>query len=119
MSNAYSDTLEKLLHQAHPRLFNAHQVAFKNCFGAVAGYVDGRIFVSCGKFGVALRLSLEVLAELLKEAGVSHLRYFPKGHVKKEYAVLPRSMIDDRDRFRELLDKSVAFVLSTSPSFLS
>jgi hypothetical protein len=28
---------------------------FKSVFGAVGGYVDGKIFVSCGKFGVALK----------------------------------------------------------------
>ena len=119
MSNAYSDTLEKLLSQANPELFTTHPITFKNCFGAIAGYVDDRIFVSCGKFGVALRLPPEVLTALLKEMGVSRLRYFPKGHVKKEYAVLPRRMIDNQDRFRELLDKSVTFVLSMSPSFFS
>ena len=112
MSSIYSNTLEKLLHQAHPRLFSTHQVTYKNCFGAIAGYVDGRIFVSCGKFGVALRLAPEVLAALLKETGVSPLRYFPKGHVKKEYAVLPKRILDDRGRFRQLLDESIEFALS-------
>jgi hypothetical protein len=33
-----------------------YDLEFKNCFGAVADYVDGRIFCSCGKFGQALRL---------------------------------------------------------------
>ena len=116
MSNTYSDTLEKLFHQVHPELFIVHQITFKNCFGAIAGYVDGHIFASCGKFGVALRLPPEVLAELLKEAGVAHLQYFPNGHVKKEYAVLPKSMIDDRGRFRELVGKSVDFALSRAYS---
>ena len=112
MSDTYSDTLKKLLHQAHPGIFSAHQVTFKNCFGAIAGYVDGCIFVSCGKFGVALRLPPEVLVALLKEADVSPLRYFPQGHVKKEYAVLPKRILDDRGRFRQLLDESIEFVLS-------
>ena len=111
MSSIYSVTLEKLLHQAHPSLFSTHQVTFKNCFGAIAGYVDGRIFVSCGKFGVALRLTPKTLTELLKEEGVASLRYFPKGHVKKEYAVLPKRILDDRGRFRQLLDESIEFVL--------
>ena len=111
MSNAYSDTLEKLLSQANPELFTTHSIAFKNCFGAIAGYVDGRIFVSCGKFGVALRLSPNILIALLKEEA-SSLRYFPKGHVKREYAVLPKRILDDRGRFRQLLDESIEFVLS-------
>ena len=115
MSSIYSNTLEKLLHQAHPRLFSIHQVTYKNCFGAIAGYVDGRIFVSCVKFGVALRLAPEILAALLKETGVSPLRYFPKGHVKKEYVILPRRILDDHDRFRKIVDESIAFALFAPP----
>ncbi len=29
------------------------------------------------------------------EKGVKHLKYFPKGHVKKEYAVLPKRILED------------------------
>ncbi len=59
---SYISRLETLLKQSAPRLRVTHQVEFKNCFGAVTGYVDGHIFVSCGKFGVALRLPPETLA---------------------------------------------------------
>ena len=112
MDTTYSEILEKLLRQAHPELFTIHPITFKNCFGAIAGYADGRIFVSCGKFGLALRLTPKTLTELLKEEGVSSLRYFPKGHVKKEYAVLPKRILDDPDRFRRLLDESIDYALS-------
>jgi len=40
---------------------------FKNFFGAVTGYVDGHIFVSCGKFGVALRLPPDTLLGSLRD----------------------------------------------------
>ncbi|MBI3605278.1 MAG: TfoX/Sxy family protein [Nitrospirae bacterium] len=92
-----------------------HQLEFKNCFGAIAGYVDGRIFVSCGKFGVALRLPPENLESLFKEKGVKPLKYFPNGHIKKEYAVLPQQIIEDEQRFKKLINKSIKFV-SLSPA---
>ena len=56
--------------------------------GAVAGYVDGRIFASCGAFGVALCLPPPPLERVLAQDSVGPLRYFPKGHVKKQYTVL-------------------------------
>jgi TfoX/Sxy family transcriptional regulator of competence genes len=87
---------------------------FKNCFGAVVGYVNGNIFVSCGKFGLALRLPPETLIELFEEADVSPLKYFKKGHTKKEYAVIPKRIIDDHSRFKKLLDVSIKFALSMS-----
>lgn len=104
---SYVSRLETLLKQSDPRLLVTHQLEFKNFFGAVTGYVDGHIFVSCGKFGVALRVPPETLAELFREDDVSLLRYFPKGHVKREYAVVPQRIMDDRARFTRLVETSV------------
>ena len=103
--------MTKLLKQTRPRLATTHQLTFKNVFGAVAGYVNGRIFISCGKFGLALRLPPEILNDLFKDKGVRRLKYFPNGHVKKEYAVLPNRMIEDRQLFKKLLDKSIEYSL--------
>jgi hypothetical protein len=103
-----------LLESAYPRLPGKHRLAFKNCFGAVAGYVDDKIFISCGKFGVALRLPPGVLTDLFKEKGVARLKYFPNGHIKKEYAVIPSRILGDHARSEELLDKSVKYALCRS-----
>ncbi len=54
----------------------------------------------------------ETLAELFREEDVSLLRYFPKGHVKREYAVVPQRMMDDRGRFKRLVETSVKYALS-------
>ena len=101
----------KLLKQARPRLNTAHQLEFKNCFGAIAGYVNGHIFISCGKFGVALRLPPETLDILFQEKGVKHLKYFPNGHIKKEYAILPKRMVENELQFKKLVDKSIKYSL--------
>jgi len=110
----YSNKLEDLLKRVRPRLAITHDLEFRNCFGAVASYVDGNIFASCGKFGLALRLPPQTLTELFGESDVSPLKYFEKGHVKKQYAVIPERIINDRARFRKLLDKSVKFALPVS-----
>ena len=107
MDNKYLDTLEKLLKHVRPKLPTTHKLEFKNCFGAIAGYINGNIFVSCGKFGVALKLPPETLAGLFREKGVLHLKYFPNGHIKKEYAVISQRIIDKKYYFKRLLDKSI------------
>ncbi len=107
--NQYFNQVTKILKQARPRLAMTHQLEFKNCFGAIAGYIDGHIFISCGKFGIALRLPPETLESLFDEKGVKHLKYFPNGHIKKEYAVLPQEIIENKQRFKELLDKSIKY----------
>ena len=112
MKNKYFDKLIKLLKQANPKLYTTHGVEFKNVFGAVGGYVDGRIFISCGKFGIAPRLPSEILENLFQEKDVKRLKYFSKGHIKKEYAVLPNRILQDKNRLRKILNESVKYVLS-------
>jgi len=81
-----------------------------------------KIFITCGKFGLALRLpelsficawrsSVAVpLSEFPPPAGgVKKLKYFPHGHVKKEYAVLPQRILEDPARFKKLVDQSIRF----------
>ena len=108
MNDKYLHRLKALLRQARPRLARTHRLTFKNVFGAVGGYVNGRIFISCGTFGVALKLPSEALEILFRERGVKHLKYFPKGHVKKEYAVIPKRILNNKLQFKRLLGKSIA-----------
>ena len=112
----YSTKLQRLLRQARPSLAARHKLEFKPCFGATAGYVDGHIFTSCGKFGVALRLPPQTLSELFREGDVLRLKYFPNGHVKKEYAVIPSRIIENPSCFKKLIDSSVKSALLDDPS---
>jgi hypothetical protein len=116
MNADYLNRVATLLSEVRPDLRTVHKLEFRNCFGAVAGYVDCHIFISFGKFGVALRLPRETLGELFQEKDVLHLKYFPKGHIKKEYAVIPKRILDDRGRFEEFLDLSIRFALSVIAS---
>jgi len=109
MATDYRGKLESILKQVRPRLASTHNLEFKNCFGAVAGYVDGNIFCSCGRFGLALRLPEKTLSELFQEKGVKKLKYFPNGHVKKEYAVLPKRILEDPAHLKKRVDQSIRF----------
>ena len=112
MKSKYFAALTSLLAEVRPGLAVTHRLAFKNVFGAVAGYVNDRIFISFGTFGLAVRLPPQTLGRLFTEKGVKRLRYFPNGHVKKEYAVLPRRMIGDRRQFKKLINQSIEYALS-------
>ena len=65
--NKHFDKVTSLLKLARPELTTTYQLTFKNVFGAVGGYVDGRIFISCGRFGIALRLPPEILDDLFEK----------------------------------------------------
>jgi len=106
-NNPYRNQLESLLKKARPRLSSTHNLEFKPCFGAIAGYVNGEIFISCGKFGVALKLPAKTLAVLFLEDKAKPLKYFPKGHVKKEYDILPRHILEEPSKLKKLIDRSI------------
>ena len=110
MENKYLNKITALLKQVHPKLSTTHQLEFKNVFGAVGGYVNGKIFISCGKFGVALKLPEKTLVELFMEKDVKHLKYFSKGHIKKEYAVIPKRILVNKRLFQKLVDTSIQFI---------
>ncbi len=106
--SGYKEQLQNILDQSYPQLAGRHTLTFKNSFGAVAGYVDGRIFCSCGAFGFALKLPEANRDEVFK-AGGKPLKYFAKGHIKKEYAVIPQPLIADKKSMRALIKKSVKY----------
>lgn len=113
MNEEFRRALSGILAASLPEDFSARALEFKAVFGAVAGYADGKLFVSYGKFGLALKLPPGPRAELLEREGGTPLRYFPKGHIKKEYVVIPRRMLDDGPAFRGLVAQSVEYVLAS------
>ncbi len=111
--NKYLSTIISLLKQAHPELTTAYRLEFKNVFGAVGGYVNGEIFISSGKFGITLRLPSNILDALFQEKEAKHLKYFSNGHIKKEYAVLSKQILENKHQLKELIDESIKFVLKS------
>ena len=105
----YKEQLQKILSGAYPQIEKRYKLEFKNCFGAMAGYADGNIFCSYGKFGFALKLPLEDVRRLLKEEA-EPLKYFLNGHVKKDYAVLPEAMINNEKQLNKFIGVSITFV---------
>jgi len=109
-TNDYLEEITKLLERVRPKLAAEHRLELKRVFGAVGGYVNGNIFISCGKFGIALRLPPKILDRLFREIDVAPLRYFAKGHIKKQYAVIPQRLLKDKREFGKLLDESISFL---------
>jgi hypothetical protein len=109
VNDAYLVELNGLLDRAIPQLASTDRLSFEGVFGAVGGYVDDNIFISCGKFGVALRLPPAALRGVFEADDVQPLRYFPKGHVKREYAVIPNRILEDTGHLSQLIGESVSF----------
>jgi TfoX/Sxy family transcriptional regulator of competence genes len=89
------------------------EISYKSVFGAVAAYTGGRIFLTCGKFGLGLKLDGETCADLIAAKAGAPLKYFEKGHVKRGYVVLAEVVLADPARLRTLIRQSVKFAAST------
>ena len=111
MNNKYLEEITTLLKEVRPGLATNHNLEFRNVFGAVGGYANGKIFISCGKFGVALRLPPDTLASLFQEKEAKHLKYFPNGHIKKEYALLSKHILKNKEGLKKFVDKSIKYLL--------
>ena len=116
MNAEHLERLTQALHRARPRLSRTHELQFKPVFGAVAGYVRHHIFISCGNFGRALKLPPSRCTALLAERGSKPLRYFPNGHIKKNYVVLPASIIGNPARFKSLVNESIKYAVQSDRS---
>jgi len=110
--NDHKKRLNAILHDAWPDIDKHYALDFRKLFGVVGGYINDKIFCSCGDFGFALKLPSEDVGALLKE-GAHPLKYFPNGHIKKDYAVLTDTMIKEHEILCGLIKKSINF--STTP----
>ncbi|MDP6875873.1 MAG: TfoX/Sxy family protein [Alphaproteobacteria bacterium] len=87
-----------------------YEISYKSVFGAVAAYANGKIFLTNGKFGLAAKLAYETCQGLMAEGVGAPLKYFEKGHVKRNYVVLSADLLKDEERRNELVKLSAAFV---------
>jgi TfoX/Sxy family transcriptional regulator of competence genes len=111
MAKIFLDELIRIIDRVTSGRIGDVVVECKHFFSGAAVYADGRICASLTPAGFAIKLPKESRDVLFKRRGVKTLRYFAEGPVKKEYLVLPKALIRDRDDLRRLLEISVAYVL--------
>lgn len=62
-------------------------VLTKPFFGGAALYVGGTIIASLSRVGLAFKIGDPAAAALISDGKARPLRYFPHGHVKKDYVL--------------------------------
>ena len=112
MAKEYLEKLTKLFEQVDPEIIDDSNYEIKHFFSGAAVYAEGKICISLSPVGFAIKLPEVLRIELLKENGAKPLRYFAKSPVKKEYVVLPKSMVDDKKLLSQLIKKSFEYVNS-------
>ncbi len=111
MAREYLEKLQSLLQPLSRALPAGVALECKHFFSGAAAYADGRICITLTTVGLALKLPEDERAKL-KGKGATPLRYFPKGPIKKDYAVVPAAFLDDAERLAIWARKSVDYVLT-------
>jgi hypothetical protein len=90
MAQPYLDQLTRLV---EPHLTDDADLVCKHFFSGAALYAHGAICTSLSPVGLAVKLPVELCAELIDSGLAAEMRYFPKAPVKKGYALF--AAVDD------------------------
>ena len=112
MTKEHLETLSELMKRAVPRVFESVKLEVKHFFSGAAVYADGKICMTLTPVGFAIKLPEESRIILMEQRGANPLRYFPKGPIKKDYVVLPKTMVDDMKTLRHWVKTSIEYVVA-------
>ena len=112
MAKKYLQQLSALIKQSTSGKFKEVKLECKHFFSGAAVYADGEICITLTPVGFAIKLPEESQNILINEKGVKHLRYFPKGPIKKNYVVLPKAMLKDTNALKRWIKTSIKYVIT-------
>ncbi len=107
MANEYVNKLTALIDVVKPKTPRGKTIEVKPFFGGAAGYLDGQIFISLTKVGLALKLPDDARQRLIKAGDAKALRYFPKAPVKKQYALMSDDFLANPKRIKPWIEMSL------------
>lgn len=114
MAQEYLERLSALIGRLKSGSLKSVKLECKHFFSGAAVYAEGRICMSWTPVGFAIKLPETSRNTLVNQQGAKYLRYFPKGPIKKDYVVLPESMLKEMKALSRLARTSVEYALSLS-----
>ena len=112
MAQEYLEQLSTLIGRLTSGSLKGVKLECKHFFSGAAVYANGRICMSWTPVGFAVKLPETSRSALINQHGARHLRYFPKGPIKKDYVVLPKSMLKDMKTLRRWVKVSIEYAAS-------
>ena len=112
MTQPYVTQLKALIERVDPTWPPNATIEVKHFFGGAAAFVEGRIFMSLTKVGLALKLPQRVRLKLFESGNASELRYFSKSPVKKQYALMSDQYVHEAKPAKLWIETSAAYVVT-------
>jgi len=105
---------EALEAAAHP-LDPPPDLSFRAMFGGLMVYAAGRPLAILADVGLALKIAPAEQGDLLAEEGAKHLQYESGAPISKQYVIVPPAFVNDPERLRPWLTRSLAYVQTLPP----
>jgi len=87
MTKKYFDKLNFLISELNLSDDLTNNIEIKHFFSGAAVYVNDNICISWSPVGLSFKLQESKAEKLIQQGKAQPLKYFPKGHIKKGYAL--------------------------------
>ncbi len=87
MAKEYFDKLSSILNELNIKSEVSLVIEIKHFFNGAALYANKAICVSWSPVGLAFKLAEKDADKLINSGEAKALKYFPRGHIKKGYAL--------------------------------
>jgi len=110
MAKEYFEKLSKLLDELNVRNEVSLKLEIKHFFSGAALYANETICASWSPAGLAFKLPESKVNKLIDIGKAIPLKYFPKGHVKKGYALFENPCKEKSNHWKKYFIESVGQV---------
>ena len=111
MAEPYFERLSQIIGRLGLTLPKSVVLEIKHFFSGAALYANGKICASLGPVGFAVKLPEESRTSLIDDGNGKEFRFFEKGPIKREYAVLSDAIIQDEKVLRRLIEISAQYAV--------
>lgn len=112
MAQEYFKKLLSLIERLNIEKDAGQTVEVKHFFSGAALYVNNTLCASWSPVGLAFKLPEKEVSHLINSGEARPLKYFPKGHVKKAYALFEAPETSKPERWEAYLIKAIKGVLN-------
>ena len=111
MAEPYFEDLSRIVERLEPIPLENVTLETKHFFSGAALYANGKICASLSPVGLAVKLPEDVRQSLISEVNAEEFRFFEKGPIKREYAVLSEAIVQDEQALRKLIKIGAQYVV--------
>ena len=107
MAKKYFEKLSNLVDQINLENETRFPIEIKHLFTGAALYVNNSICASWSPGGLAFKLTEQEASKLISADKAIPLKYFPKGHIKKDYALFESPELKRPSHWKTYFNKAI------------